>query len=290
MKKQLLWGLLLFMAGFSSCKKDSFKPVNDESAKGKSTKVNTTQPTYTYADLTLQPRQPGENFDTYKGVWSGAEVKMIGTPSWYQAGYPTLVNGIPGLDASYGVYSNGNMISWNVAAGQDFFILSIGTIVLPDLQAFQKDVDNYMKARDNYEKLGGQTQVPLASDYIKDSYTTGMGGYITVTGKLIRVTTGSHWALASINYPTPPPVTPPAPKFVGAVPDPNDNTLVYDVYGTNGNITITKIFKNGAEQGMGGGFATGTYNLVGGTVYHVSVTVYRANGTFFVFNGNLDIS
>ncbi|WP_114940942.1 hypothetical protein [Mucilaginibacter endophyticus] len=290
MKKQLLWGVLLLAAGFSSCRKDSFKPVNGESGKGKATKVNTGQPTYTYADLVLQPRQPGESFDTYKGVWSGAEVKMIGTPIWNQVAYPTLVNGIPGLDASYGVYSNGNMISSSVATGQDFFILSIGTIALPDLQAFQKDIDNYTKARDNYEKLGGQGQVPLASDYIKDSYTSGMGGYVTVTGKLIRVTTGSHWALASVSYPTPTPAAPTAPKFVGAVPDPADNTIVYDVYGNNGNISITKIFKGGIEQGMAGGFGTGTYNLVSGTIYHVSVTIYRANGTSFVFNGNLDIS
>ncbi|AYL98410.1 hypothetical protein [Mucilaginibacter celer] len=289
MKKQLLWAALLMAAVFTSCSKNELKPEVTTTGKDK-LKTNTTQPTYHYADLLLQPRQAGENFDTYKGVWSGAEVKMIGTPTWYQAGYPTLTNGIPGLNASYGVYSNGNMISSSVAAGQDFIILSIGTIALPDLQAFQKDVDSYMKARDNYEKLGGQTQVPLASDYIKDSYTSGMGGYITVTGKLIRVTTGSHWALASVDYPTPTATAPASPKFVGAVPDPNDNTIVYDVYGTNGNITITKIFKNGTEQGMAGGFSSGTYTFVGGNIYHVSVTVYRANGTSFTFNGNLDIS
>jgi hypothetical protein len=298
MKKQLLWGMLLLMAGFSSCRKDSFKPVNDESSTSKNTKVNVVQPTYTYADLILQPRQPGENFDTYKGIWSGQEVKVIGTPSWYQAGYPTLVDGAPAFGASYGVYNNANFITSYTVGAQDFFTLSIGAISLPNITALRSDLDSYSNAIDIWVAKSSvdadfypNNPYPNPYDYIKNSYTDQMGHFVNVTGKLIRVTTGSHWALASIDYPSPKPLPPPAPQIIGGVPDPNDPTLYYVLSGTGNAITSVKTVKNGVDYPMTGVSATGSYTHTNGTfIYHVTVTIHRSNGTTFSFTGDLDIS
>ncbi|QEM13591.1 hypothetical protein [Mucilaginibacter rubeus] len=204
MKKQLLWGVLLLAAGFSSCKKDSFKPVNDESAKGKSTKVNVAQPPSSYSDLVLQPRQPGETFDTYKCVFAGTEVKVMGTPTWNQSAYPTLVNGIPALGASYGVYTNANLILASTGVGQDFFSLSIfGINGLEWGTKFRDALELYQYAVATYTPSSG-APYPSPDTFIGSDFTSHADTY-TVTGKLIRVTTGSHWALATVDYPTPAP-------------------------------------------------------------------------------------
>jgi hypothetical protein len=276
MKKQLLWGMLLLLAGFSSCKKDSFKPVNDESSTGKSTKVNVVQPTYTYADLALQPRQPGETFDTYKGIWSGQEVKVIGTPSWNQAAYPTLVNGIPALGASYGVYSTGNNITASTGVGQDFFLLTVGVISLPASQKFQQELNAYQTAVTNYS-ANPSGPYPSPDTYIENNLTGPLIVSYNVTGKLIRVTTGSHWALASVNYPTPTPVTPPPPLFVGTIHiTVNGSEVYYDLFGKNG--VVTKI-SPWTPATVPTPVVNGTYTTTSSSVvYNVDVTVTLPNG------------
>ncbi|WP_114940941.1 hypothetical protein [Mucilaginibacter endophyticus] len=284
MKKQLLWGVLLLLAGFSSCQKDSFKPVNDESAKGKSTKVNTGQPTYTYADLALQPRQPGETFDTYKGVWSGAEVKVIGTPVWNQAAYPTLVNGVPALGASYGVYSNGTQITTSTVAGQDFFALTIGLIDLQGGQKFRDAMKAYQVATYN----SNSSTPPSIDSFLAGVLTNSPDSY-TVTGKLIRVTTGSHWALASINYPTPTPVAIPTlpAHFETAFVYPAGSPYEYDIIVDNGAVTSVKgynrtTFANFNVTSFSGGFVS----IIAASSYYISdITVTPQGGSTFVFNG-----
>lgn len=269
--------MLLLMAAFSSCKKDSFKSVNDESAKGKNTKVNTTQPTYTYADLTLQPRQPGENFDTYKGSWSGVDVKMIGSPTWNQAAYPTLVNGIPGVGASYDVYSNGNQIIFSTAVSQDFFALTIGGISgLEWGQKFRDALKAYDSAVATYDPNTSTSPYPSPDTFLGTALTNQANSY-TVTGKLIRVTTGSHWALASVNYPTPSPIPPAsAGKLLGGIYDPNNSSVIYEVYGSSGYVT------SGSPNVKS---VSGTYTKTSDpNVNIVTVKITRLDGSSFQLN------
>jgi len=276
MKKQLLWGMLLLLTGFSSCQKDSFKPVNDQSGKEKSTKENVTQPTYAYADLALQPRQPGETFDTYKVTWSGAEVKMIGTPTWDQSAYPTLVNGIPAVGASYGVYSNGNNITSSTGVGQDFFLLTIGVISLPATQKFQQELDAYKNAVSSYQ-ANPSGPYPSPDTYIENNLTGPLIVSYNVTGKLIRVTTGSHWALASVNYPTPSPIPPAsAGKLLGGIYDPNNSSVIYEVYGSSGYVT------SGSPNVKS---VSGTYTKTSDpNVNIVTVKITRLDGSSFQLN------
>lgn len=288
MKRQLLWGVLLLAAGLSSCKKDSFKPVNDESGNGKSTKVNVVQQPYYYVDLVLQPRQPGETFDTYRCVFGGADVKVTGTLSWNSILYPTLKNGVPGLWATYYVDNNANTISSSISGGQDFFILSLGTTGYSNLQAFQSDVNKYDSARQKYEHdvENGDTEAipPLVYNYVKNSYYTAPGGFTNITGKLIRVTTGSHWALATIDYPLPSAsTTTTIPNSTFQITDPDHPTNTYFLDGVNGTIS-------GGRLGGVTIVATGNYTYLGSATFHLQGRVYRSDGTYFGFDLTQDPS
>ncbi|SCW76534.1 hypothetical protein [Mucilaginibacter sp. NFR10] len=270
--------MLLFMAGFSSCKKDSFKPVNDESGKGKSTKVNVVQ--HSYADFILLPRQPGETLDTYKCVFSGAEVVMRGTPSWNTALYPTLQNGVPALWGSYSVTEGSNSINSYISGGEDFVLLTVGSTNGINLIAFQNALDKYSNAVSQWSS-GSSGGYPAPSDYIQSSYTAAP---ISVTGKLIRVTTGSHWALATIDYPLPTaaPITIPNATF--QVVDPDHTTDTYFLSGSKGVIASGTLRGTSIQ-------ATGNYTHTDGTgIFHYHGRVYRADGTYFDFDITQDLS
>lgn len=275
--------MLLLVAGFSSCQKDSFKPVNDESGKGKSTKVNVVQPTYTYADLALQPRQPGENFDTYKGIWSGQEVKVIGTPVWNQAAYPTLLNGIPATGASYDVYSNGNLITASTGVGQDFFALTVGVISgLEWGTKFREDLKKYETAVAAYDPSTSPPPVPSPGTFLPNTLYKDATSY-TVTGKLIRVTTGSHWALATVDYPTPAPSNQVITNDISFIKDDIQYSLK-----TSGNTIIGVSLINGTTPPytqIPAKGASGTCIAVDQENYNINVTIILTNGTVVNYQG-----
>jgi hypothetical protein len=104
-----------------------------------------------------------------------------------------------------------------------------------------------------------------------------MGRFISVTGKLIRVTTGSHWALASMNYPTPSPIPPAsAGKLLGGIYDPNNSSVIYEVYGSSGYVT------SGSPNVKS---VSGTYTKTSDpNVNIVTVKITRLDGSSFQLN------
>ncbi|WP_121808566.1 hypothetical protein [Mucilaginibacter kameinonensis] len=292
MKKQLLWGVLLFAAGFSSCQKDSFKPVNDESGKGKSTKVNVVQPTYYYADLVLQPRQPGETFDTYKTSWGAADIKVTGTPSWNTVKYPNLQNGVPAFGAAYGAYVGVNGVEFNIVGEEDVITVSAGSTPYFNFQAFHKDLSTYQDSLEKWHKTNDPkpnpdlNTYPLIYTYVKLSYTDPTAHIITTTGKLIRVTTGSHLAIATIDYPLPAAQgsTVTYPTFLGGVPHPDNPNQYYHIFGHDGK--ITKINDSDCKS------ASGTYTATSNQfIFIVNVTIVKNDGTTVTYTGQtVDLS
>lgn len=292
MKKQLLWGILLLMAAFSSCKKDSFKPVNDETGKGKSTKVNVVQPTYSYVDLVLQPRQPGETFDTYKTTWGTADIKLMGTPSWNTVKYPTLQNGVPAFGASYAAYIGVNTVDFNISGEEDIITVSAASTSYFNFQAFHQDLNNFEGLLDQWHAANDSKPTPdlntypLIHNYVKLSYTDPNSHMITTTGKLIRVTTGSHLAIATVDYPLPAAQGSSVnyPTFLGGVPHPENPNLYYTIFGTDGKITKTN--DSGCKS------ASGTYTATSNKfIFIVNVTIVKNDGTIVTYTGQtVDLS
>lgn len=290
MKKQLLWGMLLFMAGFSSCQKDSFKPAATSNPTPVKVKTNTTNPTYRYVDLVLQPRQPGENFDTYTAQGYGpAPIIVTGTPSWNSDMYPVLQNGVPGVQSGISAATGYNSSVVNDPSSGSF-VMTTGTYTGFNAALFRSDVGSYNTAEATYEKqfLSGQvpagTLPPMIWNYVNKTYD--QPGIITTTGKIIRVTTGSHWAVATIDYPTPKPITSTVtiPNIDFQVTDPNHTSDTYFLKGVNG-IISNGTLRNAPIQ------ATGSYTHTNGTgIYHYQGRIYRSDGTSFDFDITQDLS
>jgi hypothetical protein len=276
MKKQLLWGMLLLLTGFSSCQKDSFKNADQTSVGSKDKlRVAATNPG-TYNELTLLARQPGENFDTYAGNWGGVSIKMQATPTWNHDQYPNLVNGVP---CSGGGYTVGdlNQITTSTAGGQDIFIVGVATATFTARQLFSNDMTTYVAALDAYfASHSSNSVIPQAYSYIKTTYSDGNPNpsFVQVSGKLIRITTGSHFAFASIDYPTPSPIPPAsAGKLLGGIRDPNNSSVIYEVYGSSGYVT------SGSPNVKS---VSGTYITTSNpNVNTVTVTITRLDGTSF---------
>jgi hypothetical protein len=289
MKKQLLWGMLLLMAGFSSCRKDSFKPVNDESSTGKNTKVNVVQ--HDYVDLVLQPRQPGATYDTYKCIFSGTEVTVTGSPSWSTVKYPTLINGVPAFSMGYSaIYPN--TVSFYTSYDEDFFTLSIATVSVPNIQAMHDDIQKYNHAIDVWNAKNSVDPVffpsnpyPLSYDYIKPTYTDANTGMVNVTGKLIRVTTGSHLALAPVDYPTPSIAPPALPGTYAYIKDDLYPSITYELLGAKGIYSSTgRILNTSTTVSV---YATYSATSTPG-VYHSVGTITRVDGSQFTFDNTED--
>jgi len=289
MKKQLLWGVLLLAAGFTSCKKDSFKPVNNESGTGKNTKVNVVQ--HDYVDLVLQPRQPGVTYDTYKCVYSGTEVTVTGSASWSTVKYPTLTNGVPAFGLGYSA-ANPNAVSFYTSYDEDFFTLSIATVSVPNIQALQADIQKYNHAIDVWNAKNSVDPAffplnpyPLSYDYIKPTYTDPNTGVVNATGKLIRVTTGSHLALAPVDYPTPSIAPPSLPGTYAYIKDDLYPSITYELHGDKGIYSsIGTILNTSTTVSV---YATYSATSTPG-IYHSVGTITRVDGSRFTFDNTED--
>lgn len=283
MKNLFLLGLMAMMAGFTACKKDLVKTPDAAPATAKQ-KINVADPG-TVNELTLVPRQPGENFDTYMGNWGGVNVKVQGTPTWDHDRYPNLVNGVPCTGGGYSV-GDQNQIAGSTAGGQSFFIVGVATATFSNQQAFINDLNSYNTAMDTYNRFiaaGSNATMPKASDYVKASYGGGSASYVQVPGKLIRITTGtSHFAFATVGYPEPK-IDGSNAQNIGYIPDPTIPSVYYYLYVANGIIYRTDTPNTKV---------TGTYTTSGPhlTIYHLVGTVTRADGSTFQFDTTFDIA
>lgn len=277
--------MMLILAGFSSCQKDSFKPATTSNPTPDKVKTNSLDPQNYYADLVLQTRKPGENFDTYATIFNGVRVIVTGSPSWNTVMYPNLQNGVPtagaGVSTDFGTNSFVSPIgtygtsSKSIQDG-DAFVIVQGQLGYFNASAFQADIDNFNFAFDVFVSTGAS--IPFIGNYIQDNYSTG-GGVVATPAKLIRVTTGSHWAVATIDYPAPQISSSPVPVqlYIGSIYDPNDPTIYYNLFGNNG------IIATQGEPGVGSKPASGTYTktTISQGTNDVTVTITRANGSKF---------
>lgn len=286
MKNLFLLGLMAMMAGFTACKKDLVKTPDAAPATAKQ-KINVADPG-TVNELTLVPRQPGENFDTYLGNWGGVSVKVQGTPSWDHDKYPNLVNGVPCTGVGY-IVGDQNQIAGSTAGGQSFFIVGVATATFSNQQAFINDLNSYNTAMDTYNRFiaaGSNATMPKASDYVKASYGGGSASYVQVPGKLIRITSGtSHFAFATITYPTPAPYGQPGAtlKVITFDKDGYEYSVLYSgATITSGyeafsltppytQITITS--------------ASGSYTTIDSQNCNVNLTLVLANGNTVTYQG-----
>lgn len=286
MKKQLLWGMLLLMAGFSSCQKDSFKPVEQTSVGSKDKlRVAATNPG-TYNELTLLARQPGENFDTYIGNWGGVSIKMQATPTWDHDKYPNLVDGVPCTGGGYSV-GDQNQITTSNAGGQDIFIVGVATASFTARQLFTNDVTTYINALDNYiSSHQPSSAIPQASSYIKTTYGDGSSNpsFVQVTGKLIGTTSGSHFAFAPISYPTPAPATGPGTlQVITFDKDGYEYSVLYSgTTITSGyNVTLLAPPHTHLETAS----ASGSLTVVDSQTCNINVTINLVNGNTITYQG-----
>jgi hypothetical protein len=286
MKKQLLWAMLLVTAAFTSCSKNGLKPEATSTGKN-NLKTNVVQPTYSYVDLILQPRQPGETYDTYKTTWGAADIKMVGTPSWNTVKYPTLQNGVPAFGASYGTYSSVNSVEFNIAGEEDVITVSAGSTSYFNFQAFHQDLDNFESILNTWHNANDSKPTPdlntypLIYSYVKQSYSDPNSHIITTAGKLIRVTTGSHWAIATIDYPLPGAAQGPSTvplTFLGGVPHPENPNLYCTIFGKDGKITKT----NESNCKSASGTYTATPNKF---IFNVTVTIVKNDDTTVTYTG-----
>ncbi|XHR93975.1 hypothetical protein ACFJIV_27350 [Mucilaginibacter sp. UC70_90] len=276
MKKQLLWSMLLLMAGFSSCRKDSFKQVNQTSVGSKDKlRVASASQNYYYVDLLLQPRAPGENYDTYAAMFGLVKIIVTGTPSWNHDLYPNLQNGVPTVVQNVSIGPGYN--AW-LTGSDNSFVVNVGVPSDFNNVAYQNDVNAYDKASSDWQNKflsGADAGIPpLIWNYVKDNYST-QAGVVTTTGKLIRVTTGSQWAVATINYPAPTVAPPPASvgKLLGGIYDPNNSSVIYEVYGSSGYVT------SGSPNIK---LVSGTYTATNTpNINIVTITITRLDGTSF---------
>lgn len=285
MKKTLMAAMAIVAITFGACKKDLTTQTAQEPKSATSKlKTNVATPSYYYRDLTLQPRQPGENFDTYTANFGLAVIKVTGSPSWDTNAYPNLENGVPTAGASISATPGYNafVTMGNGTAGGDAFVVTVGVLGAFDGIKFQSDISKYRDARNAYEKDPDNTPLPLIWNYVSGSYST-QANVVNTPGKLIRVKTGSHWAIASMDYPLPAYTAGTDYETVGNVADPASPGTYYTLDGRNGKLKT--------DTRTPGVTAYGNYTHGAGTsIYHFYGTIKRANGTTFTFDITQDIA
>jgi len=126
--------------------------------------------------------------------------------------------------------------------------------------------------------------IPQASSYIKTTYSDGNPDphFVQVSGKLIRITTGSHFAFASIDYPTPAPVVQ-STKIISFVK--NNIEYALNVYGT----TVTGVsfvqYQTPPYATLSATGASGTCTAIDSQNFNLNVTVNMADGSSVHYQG-----
>jgi hypothetical protein len=287
MKKQLLLlSATILIVGLTSCKKENSKVADSPGSKNGPKLTVNTLPAPTYNELFLIARKPGENYDTYYTTFHGSNVYVTGSPIYDQDKYPTLANGQPCY--AQGMYSDneGAIDFYNTGTDGNVFQISQGHWIYTDYTQMTTDFVNYFNAQNTFIKNGAIGVEPSIFNYVKDNYksssNSSLDPYIYI-GKLIRVTTGSHWAVAEVNYPLPAAAstTHPTTIFLDGVPDPTTG-YIYHIWGYHGLV-------NRVPDALSvGGSYTPTANPF---VFNVNITIVRKDGSFFNYVGpTIDLS
>ncbi|NVM64308.1 hypothetical protein FHW88_002597 [Mucilaginibacter sp. SG538B] len=266
MKKQLLWGAALLLSGLTACKKNDFG--SNQANTSKTIKTNVAAPNY--VELQPYPNVPGTYFATY------GQAPLVISGLYYDTRqYPTFKEGIPAF-GSVSIpgpdYMHSVVTEEGYSTGKSFVVTATYQSAT-NYQAIHNDLVRYYKAVDQWiaESAIIDMSPPIMRDYIKTSYTASGSQIVATSGKLITITTGSKWAIATGDYKIPKPIV--AEHMLGAVNDPLNSNIVYYLYGLNGN--ITRISTNAQS-------ATGTYTATANpNVNTVTVTIKRTNGTTF---------
>lgn len=265
MKKQLLWGAALLLCGLTACKKSDFG--SNQANASKTIKTDVTSPNY--VELQPYPNVPGTYFATY------GQAQLVISGLYYDTRqYPTFKEGIPAF-GSVSIPGPDNIHSVATEEGYSTgksFVVTTTYQSVTNYQAIHNDLVRYYKAVDQWvADMPADTFPPIMRDYIKSSYTIGDSRVITTSGKLITITTGSKWAIATGDYKIPKPIS--VEHILGGIVDPLNPNITYTLRGVNGQITKVDSYAQSA---------TGTYFPTSDPVINtVTVTIKRTNGTTF---------
>lgn len=275
MKKNLILSLCV-LVGLAACQKEN-KGVTSNTSKAKFNLTSnhdvSLPPAYT--DLTLMPD------GSYEGYWNSCGIKITGNPAWDELKYPSLVNGVPVTAVNFSTYDGSSSIDYvNSGADGNVFQVSQIQVSLSEFNAsgFNSDLGTYWGALDTWVSGGQVGTAPAIGTYVKDTYTTTVGGnqVKTYTGKLIRVTTGSHLAIATQSYPLPTATVVPGNPINYSIHDTAYNQN-YTVSGSYNELTSAKI--NSTSYAV-----SGTYKTTVGVGSTLVGTIIRADGTQWNFN------
>ena len=271
MKKNLFLALAM-LVGFSACQKENQK-TNSVNTPALGARHLSLAPAYT--DMTL-------NSDgSYTAYWNDCLIRVT-SPAWDQVKYPTLANGVPVLAGTLTTYDGTSSV--DVAnSGVDGNVFQVtqryGLLSEFNSDAFNSDFASYGSAIQTWMGNGANPSTrPHIENYIKDTYTMTVGTdqVKTYTGKLIRVTTGSHLAIATVSYALPTATTVPGNPITAGIYDAAYNKT-YALTGSYNQLTSAKI--NYTSYVI-----SGTYRVDYGLGRALAGTIIRADGTKFDFN------
>ena len=275
MKKNLILSLALLL-GLTACQKEN-----------KTTTVlpGSSKPSFGEKHLSLAPAYSDMTLNSdgsYSILWNNCLIR-VNHISWDQVKYPTLVNGVPVMAEEISTYDGTSGIGWdNTGLSGSVFVATqrYASLTTMNMDAFISDLKSYNTAVYTWMDGGQLGTRPNILNYVKDSYLMSVGTdkVQNYTGKLIRVTTGSHLAIATVSYPLPAANTVSSnplghpPVFDAA------NTQTYSITGSYNLITS-------ATNGSGAKCpASGTYQIGAGGVIYLVGTIIRADGSLFNFN------
>lgn len=266
----------VIVAGLSSCQKDKSAPSSTNLANKSVSATKYTTPSGTYTDMVLVSQNP----DVYACTWHGIHIQATGSIVYNIAQYPTLVNGVP-VDCTN---VSSTDLNTNSSATSAAFTVTAAVSSFSNSAAFDADLNNYFSALGTWEDAGMTGAAPEIGTYVKSSYTTS-SGITTYTGKLIRVLTGTHLAVADLGYPVPTPTVPAQNALLPSafmVVDSTNLSIGYEIHGTNGNISSYKTFTKVGTTWTGGsttsGVANGTFTS-SNYVYHCIGTIIKSDGS-----------
>jgi hypothetical protein len=221
---------------------------------------------------------------SYTAYWNDCLIRVT-NPAWDQVKYPTLVNGVPVLAGSLNTYDGTSSV--DVAnSGFDGNVFQVTQIYVSlitfNTDAFNSDLSSYDSSLQTWMNNGQTGTRPNIGTYIKDSYTMTVGTdqVKTYTGKLIRVTTGSHLAIATMSYALPTAQTVSNNLTGGMIYDAAYNQY-YSIKGSD-NI-ITSAIRSTVSYPV-----SGTYQMESNGIISLIGTIIRADGSKFTFDTTIE--
>ncbi|MEB0263795.1 MULTISPECIES: hypothetical protein [unclassified Mucilaginibacter] len=290
--KKILFAMATLFVLISCQKEKAVKTVVPDQTQATINKIKV-MANVDYVELQLMTRQLGESFDTYTATYNGCAIKLIGPGSYDFRKYPNLVNGVPVVAASLST-TDGTSFIQTVNSGVDGNVFEVTQGYMGGLPttSFVGDFKTYLTALSTWLQSNSTGGQPLLGSYVSTSYS-GPGYSKTYTGKIIRITQGSHLAIANMNYPLPPPIPPnnsPIPiQNLGdaVVPDEADPTKSYLLHGSGGNITECWLMVNNYYPNTNIKLTVnGTYTtqIPGSQDFHMWGSIIRADGSISKFN------